>query len=548
MALTWKNVDAPNFNGAGALFESAQNSFNSSLDMLRQASDRAAAQRKADASARMLSGLAGVQRGGVADFLSNQDAAMLTPEALQIALGQEDVLAGRASKEVELQNAQGDLAWETGSREGMLASAAAIAEAERLGMTGNREGAFDLLQGLTGHGALAAQNANAMGRVSSGFGNFQDQRGREDSFAQTIDARNTKEFGRNFIFDNIIPNSLNRSEAENNIMQNENLTPKEKEAALSALGNVSDQQIEQINPDQLGALELNPDMSTKFTNIQNDASFINADIQNRRSANPLVRFADHMKNIGEVRKNPESAPQSSADLLSAGGVSAGHWTGWTGANQTIDSVIKDLASDGLTVSRDEVVAAMRATAETSSIAFKDNLVDNIDATKSLLRQTKDPALMRSALGEMQSYDNESAQLSKFAEKISKLDDKYKQQVNKGLTDKAAKTRDDIQNLINEAEQYTSNYLKSEGDKASKEVQAEMQKDPNGPDAPREIVQAAMLSRAAAVAEAAKRRNQQPVSVILPNGVISQEIPAVMGDGSTMGPAEWNNNSFWPRFR
>lgn len=461
MALTWKNVEAPNFNGAGALFESAQTGFNNAMETLQSASDRAAAQRRAAYSAQMLQGLAGVGKGGVSEFLKGQDAAMLTPEALQVALNQEEVLAGRAAKEVELQNAQGDLNWEKGSREGLLASAAARTEAQRRALTGDRDGAFSQLQGLQGFQALASLEAGDMGTVASGYNTFQNQRNTEDDWAQKIDRRNTEEFGRDFVMNNVIPNVLNKQEGLNAIMQNQNLSPKEKEAAAKSLASMTDEQVAQTNPDQLGALDLDTNLKTNFNNVSIDSDFISTDINNRKAANPLITFKDNLDRIQSVKSNPEAAPQSAADMLKAGGVRASaDWFNIGGPNQVIDNVISDLKKSGLTASREEVVAAMQATAQTSSLPWNDDLVNNTQETINLLKSAKDPQQMGPALEQLQQFTSDAGKIDEIQTKIVNLDSKYKGYLSKGQVDKAAKVKEDMGKLLQEAADFGKTYRDS----------------------------------------------------------------------------------------
>lgn len=564
MALTWKNVDAPNFNGAGALFESAQNSFNSSLDMLRQASDRAAAQRKADASARMLSGLAGVQRGGVADFLSNQDAAMLTPEALQIALGQEDVLAGRASKEVELQNAQGDLAFETNSRQGDLASRAARAQAQLALSQGDFTKANTIMDNLSGY---------ALDDSALAFGaNIDDQTFQNDTRARISE----------LVKDN---DSIDAARIK---IMNGNYSERERAALNNQLNSMSDDNFSRVDPN-LPDVFSNTELSK---NNQLESQLVQQNIQSRLESNPTHQFDMHLKNM---TVNPEGTPEG--DASGSGGkmggyadpikylgeqmgldTKAGYITDGLAkqlqdikakANAELSKLAQKTGAPPIQISDWEAAAAIASTRKAGSAWLfdgdSDKMYADADEAVKLAVSMKDQNARSQSLKSELALTGQAEELAKAANAVQSARKAY----NTSVTKNSSTSGDKYEAAINADKAYQEllkSYWANSRQTSAEAGEARAPSEPvpvpasaataaaaeapmpAGPDIPDEIVRQALLAQAANKAEIARKKNQKPISVVLPSGVISKEMPAIMGDGSTVGPVDWNNISLWPSFR
>ena len=224
--LTWKNVDAPNLNGAGALIAGAIDSFNAAMDNLRVSAERAAAQRRSGYSSRALAGLAEVQNAeDVGGYIQGLNAEELTPEALSVMMQQPGVLLERAAKQVAIDDARGDLQYEQDTRAGALQAAAARAEAQRLSVLGDRQGSLDILQGLDGYAALSA--LDDFGSIASNYGQFQTQRQNEYNFGRKVDEDNARKRGM-AVADQLANQVFDRAEGERLIMADETLTPQEQ--------------------------------------------------------------------------------------------------------------------------------------------------------------------------------------------------------------------------------------------------------------------------------------------------------------------------------
>lgn len=543
MALTWRNVDAPNFNGAGALFESAQNSFNNSLGILQAAADRAAAQRKAAASAQMLSGLAGVQRGGVADYLATQDATMLTPEALQIALGQEDVLAGRAAKEVELQNAQGDLAWETGTRQGDLLSRAARAQAQQALSQGDFGRANTIMDGLSGF---------ALDDAAMTFGRDVD----EQTFQNDI---------RSNVSD-LIKNNDSIDAARIKVM-NGNYSERERAALNNQLNSMSDADFNRIDPDL-------PDVfsgSETDTFNKNQTQVVQQDIQSRLASSPTHQYDMHLKNL---TVNPEGTPEG--DSSGSGGKTGGYAdpvkylgeqmgmdtsagvfrTGMARNIQTAKAKANERLKDkGLQVSDWEIAAAIASTRETGRhlVPFTggtDQYYVDEDAAVEMAVRMKDPDSRKEDLKHDLFYTGYADKLADAANKIQKARNSYNIAVTKNSSNKeerynkAIEAEEAYRKLLeqyyedNQSNNANSGAQASPATPAGAASAAAAPMVMQGPAIPNDLIREAMIRDAAIKAEAQRRNNQKPVSVVLPNGVIAQEYPSILGDGSTLREINW----------
>ena len=458
--LTWKNVDAPNLNGAGALIEGATNSFNAAMDNLRVNAERAAAQRRSGYSSRALAGLAGIQNAeDVGGYIQGLNAEELTPEALAVMMQQPGVLLERAAKQTALEDARGDLEHEQAIRAGALQSAAARAEAYRLAAGGDFQSSLDKLQGLSGYAALSAMDD--FGPVSSMYSNYQNQRSADYNFGKKVDEDNAREQGA-LIADELLDKVYDRKEAEKLIIANKELSPQVQRAALNALNDFTDEQIQRKEEGDMGLFDPSvfPNLATAATDNARDAELVNADIRNRRQAEPLVAFHDSLKAIQEGAGDPTKGKQTVSDLLEARGISVSSWTGRKGPNAIISDIKSELEKEGILVNDEEIVAAIDTTAKVSWIGWDDTLVENKDGVKELLRRAKDPDEMSKVLDEANKYETITTKLSDLDAKIARANDQFTIYAGKGQTDKAIKAREAAEKLLAEQRKMLSEYQAS----------------------------------------------------------------------------------------
>lgn len=458
--LTWKNVDAPNLNGAGALIEGATNSFNAAMDNLMVNAERAAAQRRSGYSSRALAGLAGVQNAeDVGSYIQGLNAEELTPEALAVMMQQPGVLLERAAKQVALDDARGDLQYEQDTRAGALQAAAARAEAQRLSVLGDRQGALDILQGLDGYAALSA--LDDFGSIGSNYGQFQTQRQNEYNFGKKVDEDNARERGM-AVADQLANQVFDRAEGERLIMADETLTPQEQRAALNAWNELTDAQIQRKEEGDMGLFDPSvfPNLTAAASDNARDAELVNADIRNRRMSEPLVAFQDSLKAIQEGAGDPTKGKQTVSDMLKARGISVSSWTGRKGPNAIISDIKSELEKEGIRVNDEEIVAAIDTTAKVSWIGWDDTLVENKDGVKELLRRAKDPEEMTKVLDEANKYDTITTKLSDLDAKIARANDQFTVYAAKGQTEKAIKAREAAEKLLAEQRKMLSEYQAS----------------------------------------------------------------------------------------
>lgn len=455
--LTWKNVDAPNLNGAGALIAGATDSFNAAMDNLRVNAERAAAQRRSGYSSRALAGLAGVQNAeDVGGYIQGLNAEELTPEALSVMMQQPGVLLERAAQQTALEDSRGDLQYEQDTRAGALQAAAARAEAQRLSVLGDRQGALDILQGLDGYAALSA--LDDFGSIGSNYGQFQTQRQNEYDFGRKVDEDSARERGMS-VADQLANQVFDRAEGERLIMADETLNPQEQRSALDAWNNLSDAQIQRKEEGDMGLFDPSvfPSLTTAANDNARDAEFVTADIRNRRMTEPLLEFQDSLKAIQEGSGDPTKGKQTVSDMLEARGISVSSWTGRKGPNAIIGDIKSELEKEGIIVNDEEIVAAIDTTAKVSWLGWDDTLVENQDGVKEILRRAKDPDEVSKVLNEANKYETITTKLSDLDAKIAKANEQFTVYAGKGQTEKAIKAREAAEKLLAEQRKMLSEY-------------------------------------------------------------------------------------------
>lgn len=455
--LTWKNVDAPNLNEAGALIAGATDSFNAAMDNLRVNAERAAAQRRSGYSSRALAGLAGVQNAeDVGGYIQGLNAEELTPEALSVMMQQPGVLLERAAQQTALEDSRGDLQYEQDTRAGALQAAAARAEAQRLSVLGDRQGALDILQGLDGYAALSA--LDDFGSIGSNYGQFQTQRENEYSFGKKVDEDNARERGMS-IADQLANQVFDRAEGERLIMADETLTPQEQRSALNAWNELSDAQIQRKEEGDMGLFDPSvfPNLTTAANDNARDAEFVNADIKNRRMTEPLLEFQDSLKAIQAGSGDPTKGKQTVSDLLEARGISVSSWTGRKGPNAIIGDIKLALEKEGILVNDEEIVAAIDTTAKVSKLGWDDTLVEDQEGVKKILRRAKDPDELAKVLNDANKYETITTKLSDLDAKIAKANEQFTVYAGKGQTEKAIKAREAAEKLLAEQRKMLSEY-------------------------------------------------------------------------------------------
>ena len=526
--LTWKNVDAPNLNGAGALIEGSTNSFNAAMDNLRVNAERAAAQRRSGYSSRALAGLAGVQNAeDVGSYIQSLNAEELTPEALSVMMQQPGVLLERSAKQVALDDARGDFQYEQDTRAGALQAAAARAEAQRLSVLGDRQGALDILQGLDGYAALSA--LDDFGSIGSNYGQFQTQRENEYNFGRKVDEDNAREQGA-LIADDLLNKVYDRKEAEKLIIENKELSPQVQRAALTALNDFSDEQIQRKEEGDMGLFDPSvfPNLTAAASDNARDAEFINADIRNRRQAEPLVAFQDSLNAIQEGAGDPTKGKQTVSDLLAARGISVSSGLGVSGPNAIINNIKTELEKEGIRVSDEEIVAAVDTTARVSWLPWDDTLVENTDAVKDILRRAKDPEEMAKVLDEANKYETITTKLSDLDAKIARANDQFTVYAGKGQTDKAIKAREAAEKLLEEQRKIISSHqeeIRRERAKAAADNPG-----PNyralpefGPEMPQQIVDEVAIFNNARASSPVPNAMVAPLGSASPNDLLLQQL-------------------------
>lgn len=527
--LTWKNVDAPNLNEAGALIAGATDSFNAAMDNLRVNAERAAAQRRSGYSSRALAGLAGVQNAeDVGGYIQGLNAEELTPEALSVMMQQPGVLLERAAQQTALEDTRGDLQHEQDTRAGALQAAAARAEAQRLSVLGDRQGALDILQGLEGYAALSAMDD--FGSIGSNYGQFQTQRQNEYSFGKKVDEDNARERGMS-VADQLANEVFDRAEGERLIMADETLTPQEQRAALNAWNDLSDAQIQRKVEGDMGLFDPSvfPNLTTAANDNARDAEFINADIRNRRQAEPLVAFQDSLKAIQEGSGDPTKGKQTVSDMLEARGIDAKtNMIGFGGPNQLISNIKADLEKEGILVSDEEIVAAIDTTATVSVVPFVDSLRNDTDATKEILRRAKDPEEMAKVLDEANKYETITTKLSDLDAKIARANDQFTVYAGKGQTDKAIKAREAAEKLLEDQRKIISSHqdeIKRERAKADERKQGPNYRALNefGPEMPQQILNEAAILNNARASSPVSNAMVAPLGSASPNDLLLQQM-------------------------
>lgn len=463
MALTWRNVDAPNMAGVGSLMGAATDSFNSAMGNLQKMSDRAAAQRRAGYSAQMLQQLAAVDDPTkVGEFIQGFDASQLSPEALAVAMQQPGVLLGRQQKQVELDNARGDLAYEQDSRAGALQAAGVRAEAARLAATGDADGAAQLLGSLEGYGAVSA--LDDFGNINPYATGYQNRRETELDFGRKVDQQNYSDTARDILYTDIADQAHNPNEAKLLANQMSAGDPRLREALHKQIDSMGEESFGLIDPNMPDAFQTNPDLGVAHEELQFDADYINRDIGTQLSSTPLARFDGYLKSIQEHRDDPSGGSQDVADWLANNqNIIAKGWIPWSNGqiNQTIDNVKQKLASEGVTATREEVAAAMAETAETSGLAWSDGLrINDEKAVMGLVKDTKDPAKMRPEQRRISELNKAQETLENYSQQIENKNREYMVAQTNGQTARASRALEDMNKLIQQQQDFNSKYIGS----------------------------------------------------------------------------------------
>lgn len=451
--LTWKNVDAPNMSGAGALLESANNSFQNAMGTLQKAADRSQMQQRAAASARMLQGLAGVKNADdVAAYLAGQDATMLTDESMKIALGQADVLQGRAVKEIELQNARGDLDWETNSRQGSLGAANLLAQAAAAAQAGNADEANRIASSGNNPYVQMALNDGRRDYVGDAASRQSLDENRY-SFGRTVENDENADIVTQKISD-LRGSANNVAEAREALLKDSTLTAKQKEDGFAKLGAMDDSAFNFADPNTPASFSILGDNDSaarqQVANMQIDA--INKDINAQLQSLPSYNYNNHLSNLTAVQGDRESGKQTGDErevgqgffdpakyLTDTVGISTGYF------QRNIENQLQNLAdkattANGRTVSKAEVAAAIASTYEAGGLAnFGDKYLDETKVLN-LLAEMKDPKRGLEASAREAEIKNSADSIKSSSAQVDRLLAKAQNQMAKGQTAAAEKTR------------------------------------------------------------------------------------------------------------
>lgn len=435
--LTWKNVDAPSLGGAGDLFNAANASFRNAMEMLRATAEQQASEKRAATSAQMLAQLAGTtDPTQVGQLIQQFNPEELSPEALQIAMAQPGVLLDRQMKGVELENARGDLTFDQNTRAGQERAAAVRAQAQAMSLAGDATGAAKLLASLDDPYALSAAigDFSSLGSNEAGYNSRMQN---EYNFGRTVDENNLDDFATTYFQNNVMPNAINKNQARAFVMNDQTLEPKEREKLLARVESSSDEQYQIVDPyaqDMFSGTELGQ-------TVANAGQFVQTDIKSQLEQSPRVRYQTMMENMESDNGEDGSGFIDPAKFLEEQiGLEPSVWIGTT-PEQSINRVVADAAKDGINITPREAAAAIATSYQLGG--FGTRRVADSEAALNIIKDQRDPEKIK----EDQARDNFFTQYSQKAQsaesKIQSLMADYTQYVNRGMTDKAAKTTEQI---------------------------------------------------------------------------------------------------------
>lgn len=541
--LTWKNVDAPNFTGTGALLEGAQSSFSNAIATLQAGAERAAAQRRQRYSASALQGLAGVtDPNEVAAYLGGLNATDLTPEALAVAMKQPEVLLERQKMQLGLQEAQGDLDHKVGTRQGALDAMDNLMAAQAASMQGDVAGALAAQQGITNPYELQAFMGGTQDVLSNAT-SYQGYRGTEKNYNDAMEAEQRTDRLREQFYNDVLPNANSKEEAIRTFM-NSDASAEDKEAFSNMIGAKEDGEFQLIDPTTTTIFEQDPTFNESALQNESTQNWLGSVIENKTNVNPVIRFETTSRNLAEATNEDGSQKTAVEKLQDVFGIEA-PGIGWSGMNQQIENLTTAAKAEGLDVTENDIIAAIRENQTTSGIAFNDTLVFDKKGVLDTLKTIKDPKLNRSSMAELESFDRFNDRLTTITEKIESLTAQERVERGKGQTDRAAKSAAAIAKLMEEQAATMEKFMVDNG-------LADVENSDDSPDpaigaAVAEPVPGEMngpgidlFTAAAAQAEAQRNARQaqlngrRPVAIPLPLGGVSMEMPAY-GDGSFAGP-------------
>lgn len=487
--LTWKNVDAPNLGQAGALIESANASFGNAMKMLQDASAASTAKNNAAYSAQMLQKLAGVSDAGqVGSFLQGFDATQISPEAMQIALGQADVLQGRAAKELELANLKGDLNWEQNTRQGSLAAQSALALANEYAAAGDVQAALGVKEGLDPYALLAFNDGST--NVISSANQGQSLKENQYRFNETLEADALKDFTTNEMASGYMKYN-DKEEAIRETKLRKDLTPDQRMSLLSSLEGASDDSFNVVDPNgpQGFASFGNNEAAKMQSDLIGDMEFINKNVEANLQSLPSYQFNKHLSNLSAVQGDREAGKQTGDERIEGQGFfdpvgylrdTVGIQEGRiSGSLERIVPTIQDKVekATGLKVSAEEAAAAVAATYSHGDwrLGRSDVRVYSEDDAVELLKEMKDPKRAQEATAKELEIRSTVDGIKKSSSDVDKLLAKAQNQAAKGNTDAAEETYTQALNaqleLQEEIRKYSEEYVKKPMEEAKVKLAA-----------------------------------------------------------------------------
>ena len=437
-ALTWKNVDAPSLGGTGDLFNAANASFTNAMEILRTTAEQQAGEKRAATSAQMLAQLAGAtDPTQVGQLIQQFNPEELSPEALQIAMAQPGVLLDRQMKGVELENARGDLLFDQNIRAGQERAAAIRARAQAMSLAGDATGAAKLLASLDDDPYALSASIGDFSSLGSNEAGYNSRTQDKYNFGRTVDENNLDDFATTYFQNNVMANAINKNQARAFVMNDQTLEPKEREKLLAKVEASSDEQYQIVDPyaqDMFSGTELGQ-------TVANAGQFVQTDIQSQLEQSPRVRYQTMMKNMESDNGEDGSGFIDPAKFLEEQiGLEPTVWIGTT-PEQSINRVVADAAKDGINITPREAAAAIATSYQLGGLGTR--RVADSEAALNIIKDQRDPEKIK----ESQARDNfftQYAQKAQSAEsKIQSLMADYTQYVNRGMTDKAAKTTEQI---------------------------------------------------------------------------------------------------------
>lgn len=469
MALTWKNVDAPNFSGVGNLMQGGMVSLNDAFNNIaEQARRREAIQRSRYSNQALIDMMGVTDPNSISQFAKGLDSKKLTSDALSLIMAQPDTLQDRQSKGIAIEKAQDLLNF---GREDRLAAANA-AEAS-LGaaadiFSGNRERAFDTIRNLSGQDA--AQFQPLLAETIRYIPESQNVRETDYGFGRRVGDDQSKDMALD-VFQSEIMNptrgARNRDEAlriADQLMADGRIDPAAHKELRARIEDTDDDYYLRKDPfmPDFFSVEGNEGLARELQDFNTDRAILDTHMKDRLgSYSNIDKWAESIEG-----GTPLEMVKSVYENFGAG-TAGSRWVGemgdWDAFEKGVQKMLKAKGLSDVNVGSPEVqrqmAAALGITAATSNWAWDDSRKTVIDEAIKYFVDSKDPKVINESIRTEAEYSAAQDSMAAAVQNIEALTALHKDAIIRGNTEEASRLGSEIANAVKSLSSLQKEYAK-----------------------------------------------------------------------------------------